>query len=419
MIYRILKIWVKAGYYHYFNKIEVEGLENVDRGKPAIFAVNHPSAFIEPTLIATECPFDVHFITRGDVFVKSFRWFFDATNQVPVFRFKDGFSSLRNNKSSFDKCHEKLMSGAKLLIFCEGSMQWVKRLRPVQQGAAKLAMGTMEKDPELPLVIHPVGVNYEDHTKAGTDIMLQIGKAIPMADYFSEYQESPRSVIKGLTQDLEGELQECIVHVESDEDLELMDQIWGPLGDVAALKTVNYRGNLFSKYKTAANWINKMGQGEKSELKKIATDYSKSLDKIDLSDNQLKSLTGLKWWDYLWLLTLGSVLKFIFELNKIPYRLADFISEKKTPNVEFYVSVKAVLTAFLYTLFVIGLLIFWSPFWHVLIFVTLGKIASYTDGKWNAMIKGLFLDRNRLREVEFQRKDLVQFLNENIAYEEA
>ncbi|TVQ49571.1 MAG: hypothetical protein EA362_04095 [Saprospirales bacterium] len=419
MIYRILKIWVKAGYSHYFSNIEVVGLENVDREKPAIFAVNHPSAFIEPTLIATESPFDVHFITRGDVFVKQFRWFFDATNQVPVFRFKDGFSSLRNNKSSFDKCHEKLMSGAKLLIFCEGSMKWVKRLRPVQQGAAKLAMGTLEKDPELPLMIHPVGVNYEDHTKAGTDIMLQIGKAIPMAEYFAKYQKSPREVIKGLTHDLQAALQECIVHIERDEDLLLMDQIWGPLSDVSQVENKKYNGILFSKYKKAANWINGMNLDKKSELKIKAADYSKSLSWFNLSDRQLKALTVFSWWDYLWLLSLGSILKIVFELNKLPYRLADFISEKKTPNVEFYVSVKAVLTALFYTLFILFLLVFWSPFWHVLIFVTLAKIAFYTDDRWNAMIKGLFVNKNKLREAGFRRKDLVQFLKENISDEKA
>jgi len=417
LLYRILKVWVKAGYTFYFGKIEVEGLENVDPNKAAIFAVNHPSAFIEPTLIAVQSPFDVHFMTRGDVFIKRFKWFFEGTNQVPVFRFKDGFSSLRNNKSSFDKCHEKLISGAKLLIFCEGSMKWIKRLRPVQQGAAKLAMGTLTKQADLPLVIHPVGVNYEDHSRPGSAIMLQFGPPIQMEEYFQKYQNSNREVILEITQHLQAALQECIVHIEEDKDLKLLDAIWSPMLSLETPKDSKYSGELFSRYKNASNWINGLNSGEKQNFRTQVSNYTKKLKSLHLNDRELHAFQKLNWFDFLWILSLGSILKIVFELNKLPFRLADYISKKKTPNIEFYVSVKAVLTTMLYSFFIIVLLIFWSPVWQPVLFVLLGWLGSKTNQKWMALVKGIQRNQKKADEAYEARNQLVDFLKTKINYE--
>lgn len=56
-----------------------------------------------------------------------------STNQIPIYRFKDGFGKLRNNKSTFDQSFEVLAQQEVVLMFPEASSQLVKYLRPLQK----------------------------------------------------------------------------------------------------------------------------------------------------------------------------------------------------------------------------------------------------------------------------------------------
>jgi 1-acyl-sn-glycerol-3-phosphate acyltransferase len=176
-MYNIILVWARFFLRIYFRRTILYGKGHVPLTGPLIVASNHPSAFMEASVIATVIGRQIHFLVRGDVFNPKFRWLFNWTNQIPIYRQKDGISSLRKNASSFDLTYRKLAEGHAVLIFPEAKTLLEKKLRPVQRGTAHLAFGTipfLKEDQEL--LVLPVGVNFTNPRIPGTDVIVQFGE---------------------------------------------------------------------------------------------------------------------------------------------------------------------------------------------------------------------------------------------------
>lgn len=211
MFYVILR-WV-AGIFlrRYFGRIWVYDLDRVPMQGPLIVASNHPSAFLEASLLATQMKRPLHFLVRGDMFHPRFRWLFDWTNQIPIYRQKDGMANLRKNASSFDLTYRKLGEGHAVLIFPEAKTLLEKRLRPIQRGTAHLAFGSLPYIPEgQSLQVLPVGVNYIEPRQAGTDVLIRFGEPFVVAAGTREN----RDTIEEFTAQLEQAMKPLVVQVD-------------------------------------------------------------------------------------------------------------------------------------------------------------------------------------------------------------
>lgn len=176
-MYAFIRWWATIFLRLYFRKTIIYGLDQVPEKGPLIVASNHPSAFMEASILSTVIKRPVHFLVRGDMFHPRFRWLFDWTKQIPIYRQKDGMSNLRKNASSFDLTYKKLGEGAAVLIFPEAKTVLEKKLRPIQRGTAHLAFGTMPfLQPSDQLMIQPVGVNFTEPRIPGTDVVVRFGK---------------------------------------------------------------------------------------------------------------------------------------------------------------------------------------------------------------------------------------------------
>ena len=225
MLYYLLKYISKGMMRIYFGKVYIDGLEKVPKDKPLILAANHQSAFLEPVLLGGIMPFPVHFITRGDIFVKKWMWFFNAVNMVPIFRFHDGFSQMKKNMSSFDHVYNALRDGARIIIFCEGQMKWEKKLHSLQLGAARMAVGAYDRHRDLDIYVVPIGINYEDHLTFRRYLKISIGEAIKLTDHTGDIDKSQRPALKSVTEELAQRLKPEIIHIESEEHYELANRM--------------------------------------------------------------------------------------------------------------------------------------------------------------------------------------------------
>lgn len=177
---------------------------------PLIVASNHPSAFLEASLLATIFPRPLHFLVRGDMFHPRFRWLFAWTNQIPIFRQKDGIANLRKNASSFDLTYRKLGEGHAVLIFPEAKTLLEKRLRPIQRGTAHLAFGAIPFIPEGEVMyVLPVGVNFTEPRQAGTDVLVKVGHPFPVQAGSRE----DRNAIERFTKQLEEAMTPLVVDI--------------------------------------------------------------------------------------------------------------------------------------------------------------------------------------------------------------
>lgn len=188
MVYQLLKIWAKLSFSLYFRRIFISGVEHIPKEGAVLILVNHPNSFLEPCIIAAFQHRNLHFLVRGDMFEK--KWLkplLISTNQIPIYRFKDGFEKLRSNKSTFDQAYKVLAAQHTLLMFPEASSEMVKYLRPLQKGASRLALGAFEENNVDELYVIPTGIHYYDATKSRNDVILKFGEALSMKSWIKKH----------------------------------------------------------------------------------------------------------------------------------------------------------------------------------------------------------------------------------------
>ncbi len=210
MVYRIIQCWATFFLRLYFRKTIVHGLQYIPTSGPLIVASNHPSAFMEASILGTVIRRPLHFLVRGDMFNPKFQWLFDWTNQIPIFRQKDGIGNLRKNASSFELTYKKLASGEAVLIFPEAKTLLEKRMRPIQRGTAHLAFGTLpflHGDDQLSIL--PVGVNFVDPRVPGTDVIVRFGPSF----ITQQATREDRKAIDAFTEQLDRAMRPLIIEV--------------------------------------------------------------------------------------------------------------------------------------------------------------------------------------------------------------
>lgn len=223
MLYFILRPLTRIALKVYFRRITINGLQHLPRNKPIIICSNHPTGFIEPCLLACFLPRTLHFLVRGDLFEKPLlKRILVSTNQIPIYRFRDGYEKLRNNAKVLNISYEKLSEGKAILIFPEASTKEVKYLRPIQKGAARMAIEAKKQFPKIDLEIIPIGINYSAPNKWRSYVNINIGPAIspelPVED------DQLRETITALTTEIKGSLSDQLLMLNDAVSEELLNK---------------------------------------------------------------------------------------------------------------------------------------------------------------------------------------------------
>ncbi len=211
MIYAFIRIWALIFLRIYFRKTIVYGENKVPDKGPLIVASNHPSAFLEASILTTVMHRPIHFMVRGDMFNPRFKFLFKWTKQIPIYRKKDGIANLRKNASSFDYTYKILGEGQAVLIFPEAKTVLEKKMRPIQRGTAHLAFGALPFiGPDNQLYIQPVAVNFTEPRVPGTDVVVKFGEPFVAQQATRE----DRDAIESFTEQLSHSLDDLIIQLE-------------------------------------------------------------------------------------------------------------------------------------------------------------------------------------------------------------
>ncbi len=194
-MYIFWRLVAKLNVILYFGKIEINGEENIPKGDaPFIYAVNHQAAFMDAVILGTLSPFPVYYLTRSDVFKPATQWILSSFNMIPIYRIRDGFSSLTKNEAIFETIKDLLLQDKRILIFPEGNHHHTHYLRTVSKGVSRIAFNSQlvnEKD----ITVVPVGLNYFSHTRSSRKLILNYGKPIRVRDYMpNEGNPGPRDL---------------------------------------------------------------------------------------------------------------------------------------------------------------------------------------------------------------------------------
>jgi 1-acyl-sn-glycerol-3-phosphate acyltransferase len=198
----------------YFNKLKVYGRENLQGNGPFLFAANHQNAFMDGVLIVITNPFPVHFLIRADIFKKAWAVpLLKFCKLLPVYRIRDGFSSLSKNQEQFDECVRLFRKKESILIFPEGNHSATRKLRTLSKGFTRIAFEAQRQRPEMNLQIVPVGINYSHHQAFNSRVSIYFGKPIPVSEYYKEPLPQQANLLKD---HVAGEIAKRIAHIDDE-----------------------------------------------------------------------------------------------------------------------------------------------------------------------------------------------------------
>lgn len=181
----IFRTYIKIGLFFYYKRIEVKFKEPVPTHGPVLFVANHNNALMDALLIATQSGRFSYFLTRASVFKKPIvNKFLRSLHMLPVYRIRDGWSTIANNTSVFENCSRCLAAGEAVSVFPEGNHHMNRTVRPLSKGFTRIVFETLDKCPDCDLKIIPIGLNYEQADAFPDRVLLNFGPSIAAKNYF-------------------------------------------------------------------------------------------------------------------------------------------------------------------------------------------------------------------------------------------
>jgi 1-acyl-sn-glycerol-3-phosphate acyltransferase len=194
----------------FFRRIRVSGQEHVPITGPVILAPTHRArwdALLVP-YAAGRCLTgrDLRFMVTISECQGLQGWFVRRLGGFPVDPKHPSITTLRHGV-------DLLQQEQTLVIFPEGGIYRDGEVHPLKPGIARLALTAESTHPGLGVKIIPININYsEPRPHWGSDVNIQIGSALKVADYTNGWVKHEA---KRLTSDLAKMLQQ-LSHYESE-----------------------------------------------------------------------------------------------------------------------------------------------------------------------------------------------------------
>jgi 1-acyl-sn-glycerol-3-phosphate acyltransferase len=219
-----------AGFWHnnvFYRKVIVLGRENINPEDPLIFAPNHQNALMDALAVLFTHKGQPVFLARADIFKrKAIAAILYFLKILPVYRIRDGFSSVKGNDEIFVKTIDVLKNKNGLVILPEGDHAGFRRLRQLKKGICRVAFQSDEATGfSLKIKIIPVGLEFSNYSRFRQVLTVAYGKPIEVSDYFESYKVNPERALNELRARLSDEMKGIMVHIGSEEDYEAIDEL--------------------------------------------------------------------------------------------------------------------------------------------------------------------------------------------------
>ncbi|HBE40992.1 MAG TPA: hypothetical protein DDW27_07275 [Bacteroidales bacterium] len=226
--YALLK--AVAGFWHnniFYRRVIVVGRENINPDHHLIYAPNHQNALMDALAVLFTHKGQPVFLARADIFkrkiIASILYFLKI---LPVYRIRDGFSTLKGNDEIFDKTVDVLRHGNGLVILPEGDHEGFRRLRQLKKGICRVAFNADEASGfEMKIKIIPVGLEFTNYQRFRQVLTVVYGKPVEVDEYHEIYKKSPEIALNELRDRLASEMKMLMVHIDSKEDYEAIDEL--------------------------------------------------------------------------------------------------------------------------------------------------------------------------------------------------
>ena len=202
-LYNFLSPLVQFGTRCHYQRFDVHGLENLPTDGAYIIAPCHQQALMEPLAVLNFAPKPPVFLARADIFAKPvIRAILTFLKILPVYRIRDGQSSLAKNNDIFDRSRDVLLDGFPLCLMAEGRHNNRHSLLPMGKGMFRIAGETQLKLGDHPLYIVPTGIDFDEYERPYANLVVNIGNPIPVQPFMDDYRNNEPVALNEMRQAL-------------------------------------------------------------------------------------------------------------------------------------------------------------------------------------------------------------------------
>lgn len=363
------KDWFYKQFYNYtqlihnklfYRNVFVLNEDKVPKKGHLIYTLNHQNALMDALAPLFNIKRQLVFLARSDIFQKkavaNILYFLKI---LPVFRIRDGYSSVKKNTKIFQKTIDVINAQNGLVILPEGNHEGVLYLRPFKKGFARIAFQSEEANNfSLDTKIVPMGIHYSNYIKSRSDLYINFGDPISVSDYYALYKEFPAKAINKLTSDLAEHIKPLIVSIDRKHDYELYDSIrqlyWEQMCDEKGNKKCS-RIDRIKAEQTAISLTEQLEDQNPERFKKLKNlneEYNSIIQNTSITSKLLSKPFNLI---SVLLQAIGLIITlplFLFGLlmNLFPFAIVKYL-EKRIKDPQFKSSVKFVLSIFIFPIF--------------------------------------------------------------------
>lgn len=434
--YALLRSFAHIVHRASYRNLHINGLENIPKNKPIIFAANHQNALLDPILIIFATNLQPVFLARADIFKNKFiARILNYLKIAPVYRMRDGKESLEKNAQSFDTSVRILKNNRILALFPEGAHTGQKSMLPHKKAIPRIVfMAAESTNFEIDIQIVPVGINYTHYYKFKRNAVINFGKPISTKSYYKRYQsEGEVKASNSMRDDLYDAIDKLVVNVPNKAYYNIFEQAFETIKQIAAnqLKVKNTSRNFvkIEKYisKNISQLFEKFDQQKVDDIQAKAQKYKQLKQKTAIEEDAiikhpvkistiiLKTLAIIILLPFSVLGILAHGL--IFYLTRYPIR-------KFIKDPQFYSTFAFGLTLVFYPLWIIGLFFILQAIFNSWLWAFTLLVISFPSGilAWEL----LQLIRNTIQVIRLRtnnkyitelldlRQQLIQFYNQFI-----
>lgn len=179
--YSLFRPYVQWATRNSYSKITIKGKENIpDLNQVSVlFASNHCNTLMDALVLVQARKEPSAFVARADIFKKpAVAKFLRNLRILPIYRQRDGADSMAKNVEVFDNAVDCLNHGMAFCIFPEGTHRPHRSLLPIKKGVFRIAQKAVAENPERPVVVVPVGIEYDDYYNIMRPVTVSFGEPI-------------------------------------------------------------------------------------------------------------------------------------------------------------------------------------------------------------------------------------------------
>ncbi len=422
MLYFFIRPFARLGLLLFCRKIYIYNAEVLKKDRPIILASNHPTAFLEPCILACFLASPIHYVVRADFFKTPFiSKIMHSLHLIPIYRKTNAqYSDLKQNFELIAGMQHHLNKNNVLMVLVEGSASIKKHLRPIQKGVARIAFGTYENFNRDDIEIIPVGVNFDYPTQFRLTTMIGLGEPLLLKHYMATYKNNKAKAINELIKDIRRNIQNNMIHLNDIEQDETLLEQWLVIHrnehPCPRFPIFSRDAEVLQSEQKIANRINELTTEEKMEIKEKTEHYFSQLQKKHLLDIALKRDAST----YKIILFLLGLPFFIigYLLNALPFWVGKKIATQKAKKIQYFIPIMwaiwniTYLFYFFILLFLACLMKNWIAISMILVMpllVYFSVIFAEEWQEWKAIRKKYRLTDSEIMALKTQRNIILSY----------